>query len=132
LAYTWHLTISTWAGVSIGAAHYYGRIHQPDTRRSKTYPMSPDEERLYGDVEVEHALTADEARALTAKDDYHWEAGTPTRRFDTKEHVMATAIAQWREIARKRGGGVLRLGNPAYLDENAPVIAEEPGRPVAR
>jgi hypothetical protein len=128
---TWHLTVETWRGISIGAVHYYGRIHQPQPD-SLTYPLSKDGQRLYGSITVEAPLTVEQAEALSKHDHWHWEPGDVTARFDTREEVIARAIETWRPIARARGGGRLVLGHAAFLNEAKPVLAEEPEPDVAR
>lgn len=94
-----YLEITTWAGISFGAEHYYGKL------------ISCGKE--WKTVEVSRKMTAKEARVLSKKDDFEWKAGSELSRFDTKDDVRETA----KKIYRKEfpSAIVLLEGNPAYV-----------------
>lgn len=120
----WYLTISTWIGISFGARHHYGRLHQPHPGGTLTYPMTPEQERLYGPLDVERTLTAQAARDLSDGDQTLWREGDRTTRFDTRGDVIVAAIQQWRELPDRRGlkDAALHLGHPAVITDEPAVL----------
>lgn len=76
------LRITTWVGTSaVGAEHWYGRF-------------------IYwsrNEIEVEHVLTADEAKRLNDGDGYNtYEAGDTSTRFFDREDLIAAAVECYR------------------------------------
>lgn len=81
----WHLEVSTFRGISIGATHFYGRLRGPEIN-----------------YEISKVLTRAEAKELSDKDDFTWRAGQTTNRFDTRDDVIAAGIVAWRSVAGER------------------------------
>lgn len=85
---TFILEITTWAGVSLGAEHYYGCIKDTsgDNRLKDEKVMKP--------------LTAHEAAKLNKKDHYMSGSNKPgdlDPRFETREQVIKWALKWFRE-----------------------------------
>lgn len=108
------LQISSWRGMAIGATHWYGEMRNSEHTRA---------------VRMMYPLTEEQALELTKKHnggtlvevDYAYQAGDEVSSFDTKEEIIAQAIATWRTEFPDRN--VLVIGNPAYADE-VPVILD--------
>lgn len=85
----WHLDVTSWRGVTPGATHYYGIIQDDDFDGPRH--------------EILRVLDEAGARALSApdrygiRDDFLWKAGDDTSRFDSKEELVAAAIALFKE-----------------------------------
>jgi len=79
----WHLDISSWNGITPGAMHYYGIIRDDDFSGPRH--------------DVLRVLDEAGARALSVGDDFPWKAGDDTSRFDSKEELVAAAIALFEE-----------------------------------
>jgi hypothetical protein len=73
-------------GMSIGAQHYYGHLRGEKDRQEHI------------EVELKRTLTTRSARTLSKLDgdDYKWEKGDTTGRFDDEESIIAVARACWR------------------------------------
>lgn len=81
------LHITSWVyTASIGAEHYYGKLHGHVVGEKK-------------DVELKRTMNAAESRRLNAKDGFRsYRAGSETERFDTREEIENLAVKVWREI----------------------------------
>lgn len=102
----WWLHITSFRGISVGATHFYAELRTPT-----------------GTARLTHPLSAAEAAALTARDNFDWEPGWPTERFDTREDVTAAALAVFTALAEP--GCVLLAGNAASAQPQ-PVLAGPP------
>lgn len=81
----WHLHLSTWAGLSIGATHTYARL-DPGT-------AGDDGRNDYDEIRVERYLTEEEVRLRNERDKaFVWEVDFPTQGFDTAEDATAAAL----------------------------------------
>jgi len=81
----WHLDVSSYRGITPGASHYYGCVRDDDFEGPRH--------------EVEHVLDAAGAKELSAYDDYPWEAGMETGRFNSKDDLIAAALVIFEEVA---------------------------------
>lgn len=100
-----YLEITSLAGMSLGATHYYGKLICGDER-----------------IELERVLTSKSAAELSIKDDphdeykhlFHWRAGQKTTRFDTKESIKRIAKRVMHE--RFPCATILLVGNSAHIE----------------
>ena len=111
------LEISSWAGMSLGAEHYYGAL----------IGYINDE---YTKKDIEKPMSEEEAEKLRVKDDWkYYKKGSPTTRFDTKQEIREIALVTWQTIfpnakALLEGHSssaepmkVLWVKHPEYTDE---------------
>lgn len=90
-----YLSVTSWAGLSPGAEHFYGHLHCD----GKT-------------AEVMRILDAAGAAKFNAKDHgATYRAGSSTGRFDSERAVLARARATWREHFPRAPRLVLDPGN---------------------
>lgn len=101
-----HLQIDSWAGISLGASHFYGNLRFEDDRKELTYK-----------------LTAAQAARL----DDGYQAGDSTERFFTEEAVIERALSAWQRLFPR--AKVLLLGNSSYIEPK--LILGMPGAPDA-
>ena len=101
----WNLKISSWAGISLGAEHWY-----------PTLSASGGNGQRY---RVEQVISVDYAQELTVKDNdmssdniYAFRPGETTNRFQTKELAVAAGIAVFDHLSDE--GDVLMHGESAY------------------
>ena len=86
-----YLEISSWAGVSLNAEHYYGKL------------VGHDADGEYLSFEMEWPLSQKMATQLNKKDSirgtdhFRHKSGNPTYRFDTSDEVKEWAISTWRD-----------------------------------
>lgn len=89
-----YLEITTWAGISFGAMHYYGHL--------KGYVQT----NQYESVELERVLTADQAAKMNSdrrkmmpgeRDPFLYRTGYSTGCFDTEDEVRDAAKKSWRK-----------------------------------
>lgn len=92
----WRLTLSSYAGVAVGARHWYAEVQRP------VYVPVKDEPGVYWSgrdtITPERVLDAAAARDLSTRD-FRWRAGDTTGRFDTREDALAAAVAAFAEHA---------------------------------
>jgi hypothetical protein len=96
------LEVSSWAGISIGASHVYGKL----------LFKSDDEER--GRLDITRELTQELAEELNKKDSWaDWTdyVGEPTNRFDDLPSLRAAAA----KLAEEKNLSVLLEGSPVYV-----------------
>jgi hypothetical protein len=80
------LEISTWAGMSFGAEHYYGAL--------VGYINGE-----YTKKDIQKAMSKEKAKKLCEKDDWkYYKEGSLTNRFDTKQEIREVALATWQAI----------------------------------
>lgn len=80
-----HLKISSWAGVSLGATHFYGQLTNVD-----------------GIYQLRYCLTKRGAEKLNIKDhEDAYSAGNATERFETEKQVIKFAIKEYKKIFPK-------------------------------
>jgi hypothetical protein len=77
------LTISCWAGVSFNAEHYYGKLSGYNNGEYVTY-------------DLEYVMSIKQAKKLSKKDDWEYEEGRKSSRFDTKDEIREIALAEWK------------------------------------
>jgi len=108
-----HLEITTWAGMSIGAIHYYGKL------------VGEDEQGEYKKVEVEKGMTAREARAMNKLDGTRglYKAGSTTSRFDRREQVIERALEIWKDHFPE--GEILLIGSSSTVDPQEVLVGPE-------
>jgi hypothetical protein len=95
------LTISTWAGMSLGAEHYYGKL-------------SGYNKGEYVTIDLEYPLTEKQAKQLSKKDDWEYKMGRMCSRFDVKDDVRKVALEEWKE--RYPDAKILFEGNSASAE----------------
>ena len=108
------LDISCWAGISLGAEHYYATLTIND------HPN-------YSQHRLNKVLTEKDAAALNKKDKCAialYEAGELSDRFDSESEVIKLAMATWKKIFPS--GEILLLGSSAVGDPAPILIAPEP------
>ena len=79
------LEISTWAGISLGAEHFYGKL------RNSSFDKT---------VELLRKLTTVECIHLNKKDNYlglRYREGELTERFESPDLIRTLAINTWKE-----------------------------------
>lgn len=108
-----HLEIRSFRGISIGATHYYGEL-------------KGHVDGHYKSVDLEYAMTAQQAKALTKKDfeergyqRMRYSPGDMYAGFDTMDDVRAEAIRQYKTHFPK--AEMLVEGHAAYY-ERKPVL----------
>lgn len=102
-----YLRITTWVGTTVfGAEHWYGRLISGPRKDWKDHS---------NEVEVEHVLTADEAKRLNEGDEFStYEAGGTSTRFFHKEDLIAEAVECYR--AHFPRAKLLIEGDPTTLE----------------
>ena len=111
------LEITSWAGMSLGAEHYYGALVGYINNE-------------YIKKDIEKPMSKEETEKLRIKDDWkYYKEGSLTTRFDTKEEIRKIALTKWKTIfpnAKALLEGrfsyaepmkVLWVKNPEYIDE---------------
>lgn len=111
------LEISCWAGMSIGAEHYYGHL---------SGYLNGDRDR-YEKYQLNKILTARDAKLLNQKDrcdfDLYFE-GEETDRFNTEREVIQTALEKWQTLFP--GATILFCGSACSADPTKILVAPEP------
>lgn len=104
--------ISSWAGVSLNAEHFYASLVFYDANGE------------YQTKQLRHKLTAREAKALNKKDGVGgaYSAGCMTERFDSVEDVHQAAIEEFKQIPHAK---VLMCGRHAVLEPQMVLIGPE-------
>ena len=75
-----YLEITSWAGISLGAIHYYGKLKQSHNLCLKS-------------IEIQKKVTQKEADYINKKDRFaNYKAGYLTDRMDSKQEVIDLAI----------------------------------------
>jgi hypothetical protein len=114
------LEISTWRGISIGAQHYYGKLHWYDA----------DDE--YQTHEITRILDKESAFKLTKQknsgraEDYQWfdyEAGDESTDFDSRQEIRDIAIATYKEHYPE--ANMLQEGRWAVCDPQEVIDADD-------
>ena len=110
--------VSSWRGAG-AALHYYGRVWR-------------DESGAREEIELEYAVTADEARALNLKDEASWmgslgkiQRGDMTKRYSDLGRMLDQGLAHIAE--RWRHTGRVEWGEP--MDCEAPLLQRDDGTP---
>lgn len=95
------LEISSWAGISIGAIHYYGKLKYDDPSKEEAK-----DGRIFGSgltfIELERELTAVEVKAENAQLQSngrppHFRVGDTTTGFITRDDVRKAALKYFNE-----------------------------------
>src|SRR3990167_6329937 len=96
-----YLKITSWAGISIGAIHYYGELKARNPYRA---------------IELNRTLTAASARRLTKQHgkDFQYRAGYETIGFETEQEIIDLAIKTYKTHFPE--ATVLILGDPVYAE----------------
>jgi hypothetical protein len=104
-----HVEITTWAGMSIGATHYYGKIEFP-------YDDHKDS------IELNFILTKRDVILLNKKERMYaptfrtkYIIGEPSSRFDTKEEIERAGIKYYEENLKKEYS-LLVLGGKGVIE----------------
>jgi nitrous oxide reductase len=106
------LELSSWAGVSFGATHYYGKLIGYIGEK-------------YTSHEVKHKMSAEFAVELSKKDDWsHYKEGLETNRFNNPIDVRHGALTILKEIFPDCH--VLLEGNFAYAIPQKCIWSEKP------
>jgi hypothetical protein len=86
------IDISTWAGISLGGEHFYGKLK-----------WTNDEGKLQS-VDLEHPLSRREATYLSKKSEAYgkgmYKAGMMDNRFETREELIRYAIKKFKELRK--------------------------------
>lgn len=92
-----YLEISSWEGMSLGAVHYYGKLHHDGK-----------------EIRLKKFLSAADAEYLSKKDNWRWKEGDSTERFRSKRELVGLALEVWRK--RFSGAVILVEGNHCYAE----------------
>lgn len=123
------LDITTFRGMSIGAEHWYGKLHvRGKSDRNGTLRGGYGAWRHpVGDVELERPLGEEEATYLREKDgDSYWpQAGEMTRRFNSRGEVKDAALEAFQRHFQKedllvwdRHGEMMALAGAKFEEFN--------------
>ena len=101
-----YLKITSWAGTSIGAIHFYGELRARNPYRC---------------VELSNTLTVASAKRLNRHrrddfrgEDWNYRAGMKVNGFDTEQEIIDLAIKTYKTHFPE--GTVLILGDPVYAE----------------
>jgi len=101
-----YLKITSWAGISIGAIHFYGELRARNPYRC---------------VELSNTLTVASAKRLNRHrrddfrgEDWNYRAGMKVNGFDTEQEIIDLAIKTYKTHFPE--GTVLILGDPVYAE----------------
>ena len=104
-----HLKITTWAGMSIGATHYYGDILFPYDKHKE-------------DIKLSFILTKRDVLLLHKKERMYalsyrtkYIIGEESSRFDTKEEIEKAGIKYYEENLKKKYS-ILVLGDSGIME----------------
>ena len=121
-----YLKITTWLGTIAMGTHHYGRIFyewKPDRRAVITLTDKP-KYRL--ELPVEHTLkTAAEVKAAS-DEDYQYEKGDVTSRFEDRDTVIASAIELFEKEFMPRGAEYLIEGDHGNYEPQRVVVGKDP------
>ena len=96
-----YLKITSWAGTSIGAIHFYGELRVRNPYRA---------------IELKRTLTTASARRLTKQHgkDFQYRVGYQTIGFETEQEIIDLAIKTYKTHFPE--ATVLILGDPVYAE----------------
>lgn len=110
-----HLKITTWAGISIGATHYYGDILFP-------YEEHKDSHRLRFILAKRDVILLNKKERMYASTfRTTYVVGEESERFDTKEEIEKTGIKYYEENLKKKYA-ILVLGDTGVIEPKKIIV----------
>lgn len=111
------LQVSSYTEIgSIGAEHWYGKIHCVDESARKSHELK---RKLADQKEVDHLNEKDGTSEISA-----WKIGDEVNRFNSRKDVETEAIRQWK--AAFPDYDALVVGLTAVADPQRPLDAKHP------
>jgi len=115
------LEIQSWTGISVGAEHFYGKMH---------YGSYGEDEKK---VDIEKPMTSSEAKYINEKDEHilfgsRYKKGDPTGRFNSPDEIRKIALKEWKKHFPK--AQILTEGSHAVCDPQKVLDAPKTIKPV--
>jgi len=111
------LQVSSYTEIgSIGAEHWYGKLHCIDESGRKSLELK---RKLADKKEIDHLNEKDETSDISA-----WKAGDETNRFQSRKDVEDEAVRQWEGAFPDYDA--LVVGLTAVADPQRPLAAKHP------